>query len=210
MATGIEIHVAAAECGGLFDGGNIGAESLKRQPGNSQLESRKHRGAGLHVHDASGIFVWERAKNHGVNDAEDRGVGSNPESERKNRDRSEAGILTEQARGMANILQNAFEKWEGPRGARVFADERGVANFSAGVCVGCAAGSACLAIVRFLHVDVRGNFVLQFAIDFFALRNCSEPGPKSAKRHGYSSSEAGRGEVITAAIAFVKRDQRDC
>src|SRR4029077_10060225 len=54
-------------------------------------------------HDPVGVRIWERTKQDGVDDAEYRGVCTDPERERQDSDQSEAGRFTELAKSKLKI-----------------------------------------------------------------------------------------------------------
>src|SRR5215469_253404 len=53
------------------------------------------------------IFEWQRTEQHRIDDAKDRRIGADPESQRDNCDRAEPRVLEELPRCQAKILEQA-------------------------------------------------------------------------------------------------------
>ena|SRR6185295_12247588 len=60
--------------------------------------------------EVGGISEAKRTKQNGVDDAEDGGVGANSEGERQNSDQRECGALGEEAKRVAEILQQSLHR----------------------------------------------------------------------------------------------------
>ncbi len=63
----------------------------------------------MNCHHPGRIFVWQRAKEHRVNDAEDCGVRANTEGQCSDRHEGEARILAQHASGETNILKKCVD-----------------------------------------------------------------------------------------------------
>ena len=75
----------------------------------------------------SGVGIGQRSQQHGVHDAEDRGVGADAERQRDQRDGREARRADEQARGVAYVTQQVGSRREpvaGGAGQRGHAADR--------------------------------------------------------------------------------------
>jgi hypothetical protein len=57
-----------------------------------------------------GIAVGQRAKQNGVHDAKDGGVGADAKGERENGGKTEAGVLSEHAAGVTEVLHPSGEE----------------------------------------------------------------------------------------------------
>src|SRR3954453_21701593 len=79
-----------------------------------EVVGRRYRARSVeHDDELVRIVVRKRAKEHGVDDAENGGVGADAESEREHDGDGESGATTERAKSEANILQDAFEQVPG-------------------------------------------------------------------------------------------------
>src|SRR5205085_1717608 len=56
-------------------------------------------------HDATGIWIWQRSQQHGIDDTEDGGVRADAERNREHGDGSEAGLFGQHSQGKTNILE---------------------------------------------------------------------------------------------------------
>src|SRR3984957_18555374 len=71
-------------------------------------DRREHGVAFDDQHDVRGIAVGERAKQHAIDDGEDRGVRANAESEREDGDNRKARILEKHPDAIFQIVQEAI------------------------------------------------------------------------------------------------------
>ena len=99
------------------------AHVLKRA--GRALEIRELRGREVLAErqEAARIGIGERAQQHAVHDAEDRGVGADSQSERRHGDRSESGVPRQPAQRVAEILDDRHSsarraRWGSIRAAR--------------------------------------------------------------------------------------------
>src|SRR5687767_1191612 len=60
-------------------------------------------------HEALGVRIWKRLEEHGVDDAEYRRVGSDPEGERRDGNEGEARGATQESQGVAHVLESILE-----------------------------------------------------------------------------------------------------
>ena len=58
-----------------------------------------------YLHDPLGLRIWERPQHHAVDDAEDSGVGADPERQCENRHGGETGRLAQRAQGKTPLLK---------------------------------------------------------------------------------------------------------
>jgi hypothetical protein len=62
---------------------------------------------GEHLHELVGILVGQRSEKYAANDGEHGDVGADADRERENGHHGESGCSEEDAKAVANILQNS-------------------------------------------------------------------------------------------------------
>ena len=83
------------------------------------------------VDEAVGVLEGKRMQDDGVDDAEDRGVGSDAQRQCEYGDNGECGILAECAKSEADVLKQIVEeRCDGALVAHGLLDERDVAEFA--------------------------------------------------------------------------------
>src|SRR5207245_8881495 len=71
----------------------------------------------------------ERAQQDRVEDTENGGIGTDPQSKSEDGDQGETCVFCEHARGEANVLPDGLESGESPQLAASLSGEHGVANW---------------------------------------------------------------------------------
>ena len=174
-----ERHGAGIERGHGLEGAALGAPiEVIGKGGAAALDL-----GALHVapefHQSRRFGIGQRAENDGIDDAEDRRVGADPECQGERGDDSEAGTLAQRARGVAEILAQHLDPSNGPHLANGLLDHGGTSKPAA----------------RFQRLDsgaagalgqVKLDLILQVAIQPAA----QEQGPDAWEDHWYLKRSA--------------------
>ena len=105
------VHLAARECGELLDAlaALLKVEKVGQRRG---LACRARIAVRLPDHgQRADVPHRRRAQQDRVDDAENRGVGANPECHRQQRDHGKAGVADEHADGVAKVLSHGWHSW---------------------------------------------------------------------------------------------------
>src|SRR5579863_3679308 len=125
-----------------------------------------------------GILYWEEAQHDGIEEAEDRGVCANAESERKNCDARDDGSAAENAQRVADVLQEIFEEADAAGVAALFLNLFGAAESKAGAANGFFAGGPGAHILFDLLFEVKAKLVVHFGFDGLA----TEQNPQAVEK----------------------------
>ena len=93
----------------------VAALAPVEERGVADVAGRSGRAALADHDEPIGIRVRQRAQQHGVEDAEDRGVRADAERQRHERDRREAGRAPQQPRGVAHVARQIDDQATAPR-----------------------------------------------------------------------------------------------
>src|SRR5580704_17658692 len=118
-----------------------------------------------------------------VDHGKDRSIQAKAQRQRNHSDRAEAAVLEEHAKSKAQVFAEIIEPAIEPDAAAIFLGQRHVAK-AAVRCATCFFGfHAVLQILRHLHVEMRANFVVNFARDLLPAKEGPEFGEASSEAH---------------------------
>ncbi len=124
----------------------------------------------------------QHAQQHRVDQAEDGGVGADPQREGQDGDGGESRIVAQHARGIAQVLQQVFDGGPAPSLARDLPPEGGAAELQVRRAVRVGGGRAAFDRGSRLHVHVETHLLFEIAVDSPAVPQEREPPPEFAKR----------------------------
>src|SRR2546421_8549747 len=126
--------------------------------------------------------IGQRLQKHAIDDAEDRGVRADAQRERHNGHQGKAGIFTQHARGVAQVLEEFIEPKRAPLVASNFANHRDVSEFAA-----CGPGGVRESLTA-VNTISRGHS--QMALQFFIKLRLNLLAAPERESHGWSPSVA--------------------
>lgn len=137
-----------------------------------------------------GMRKWKRAKEEGVDDAEDDDVGADAESEDEDGDGGEGAIFAKSAEGVTQILEESFDQGETARVAMIFLGLLRAAELGEGEATGFGGRHAGFEIVFDGEVEVRGNFLSEIVVELIPVAESGEA-MEEAKVHGLLAAQRG-------------------
>jgi hypothetical protein len=116
-------------------------------------------------HDLAWIDVWERAKQHAVDHAEDRGAGADANSQSEYGDQGGSGIFAELTEAVAAIADYRVEPIANPLVANLLFHLFEAAEFEERGTMGFVGGHARLEVFGGKHCEVGLNFLVEIGLD---------------------------------------------
>ena len=129
----------------------------------------------------------ERAQQDRVEDTENGGIGTDPQSKSEDGDQGETCVFCEHARGEANVLPDGLESGESPQLAASLSGEHGVAELAARGVPRFFRVDAFGAILFFPLGEMKGQLVFDVAVELAAMEERFEAEAKSVNpfcKHG--------------------------
>ncbi len=132
-------------------------------------------------HEAAGIAEGQRADEESVDDAENGGAGADAEADDENGERGEAGVAAKGAEGVTKVLENAIEGGQAAGVAVQLFRRFDAAEREEGGAAGFGGSQAAPPVLFGEQFDVRGDFVVEFAVEIRLAEHRQQAAPKRAK-----------------------------
>jgi len=170
-----------AEGSGGYVGENLIAGAPIGEVARSGSIFWKAEGGSVFVDDdeAVGVAIGKRAKEDGVGDAEDGGIGGNADSENGDGEKREAGILTEHAGAEADVLEKVFKEVGAAGVAGGFGEFGDATEIAESGAAGFGGGHAGGDVLGDLAVEMEAELVGEVGVESVLVEEREEPVEKA-------------------------------
>jgi len=173
----------AGESDGGSEGrsGHVGEDLIARAPlgevaGSGSIAGEANGGSVFPDDDETvGVAIRKRAKENGVGDAEDGGVGGDADGEDRDGEESEGRTFTEHAGAEANVLKQVFEEVGAAGVARGFGEFGDATEIAESGAAGFGGGHAGGDVFSDLAIEVETEFVGKLGVKRWLMEEGEEP-----------------------------------
>jgi len=127
------------------------------------------------------VFDGERTQHHGIEKAENRGVGADAQSQGDERDDGDGGCAQHGAQAIAGVLEEGFEPTPAPCGLAVLAEEGGIAETLVRGVAGRVGGETGGDLLLATQVEVQAHLFVKLTLKAAAMEEHVESSSKFAR-----------------------------